>query len=269
MNVQLTEVTGDVAKAKTLLVSEVYGPVIQGEGGVIGVPTVFVRLGGCDFKCGQDASGDFTRPFVCDSLYAVLPKFKHEWIKLTADDVFAKVQELVGAPVLITLSGGNPALQDCSRLIYLAHRAHYPVAIETQGTKYPHWAGSLDQITISPKPPSSGMETDWTQLSVWMETFGYSPINLYVKVVIFNDEDFEYAGLVRSLCQAIKAPLFLQAGTSNPYAETDATSDLDHFRAAILSRTEWLSQKVLDARWYDTRVLPQMHALIHGSKRAI
>lgn len=32
-------------------VSEVFGPTVQGEGDVVGLPTVFVRTGGCDFLC--------------------------------------------------------------------------------------------------------------------------------------------------------------------------------------------------------------------------
>ena len=37
-----------VSEGRSVTVSEVFGPVIQGEGGVIGRPTVFVRTGGCD-----------------------------------------------------------------------------------------------------------------------------------------------------------------------------------------------------------------------------
>ena len=31
-------------------ISEIFGPTIQGEGALIGRPTVFVRTGGCDFR---------------------------------------------------------------------------------------------------------------------------------------------------------------------------------------------------------------------------
>lgn len=32
-------------------ISEIFGPTIQGEGALIGEPTVFVRTGGCDYRC--------------------------------------------------------------------------------------------------------------------------------------------------------------------------------------------------------------------------
>ena len=50
-------------------VSEIFGPTIQGEGVLIGLPTVFVRTGGCDYRCSW-----------CDSLHAVDPKYRHDWV---------------------------------------------------------------------------------------------------------------------------------------------------------------------------------------------
>ena len=37
-------------------VSEIFGPTIQGEGVLIGLPTVFVRTGGCDYRCSLGAT---------------------------------------------------------------------------------------------------------------------------------------------------------------------------------------------------------------------
>ena len=41
-------------------VNEIFGPTIQGEGALIGQPTIFVRTGGCDYRCSW-----------CDTLHAV------------------------------------------------------------------------------------------------------------------------------------------------------------------------------------------------------
>ena len=46
-------------------ISEIFGPTIQGEGALIGQPTVFVRTGGCDYRCAW-----------CDSLHAVDSRFR-------------------------------------------------------------------------------------------------------------------------------------------------------------------------------------------------
>jgi 7-carboxy-7-deazaguanine synthase len=53
-------------------ISEIFGPTIQGEGPLIGRPTVFVRTGGCDYRCSW-----------CDTLYAVLPEYRDEWKLMT------------------------------------------------------------------------------------------------------------------------------------------------------------------------------------------
>jgi 7-carboxy-7-deazaguanine synthase len=48
-------------------ISEIFGPTIQGEGPLIGRPTVFVRTAGCDYRCTW-----------CDTLYAVLLEYHDE-----------------------------------------------------------------------------------------------------------------------------------------------------------------------------------------------
>src|SRR5581483_8718659 len=54
----------------------------------------------------------------CDTLYAVLPEHKSEWYPMTTEEVFAEVQRLSGnKPILVTLSGGNPAIQPLGDLI--------------------------------------------------------------------------------------------------------------------------------------------------------
>lgn len=107
-----------------IAISEIFGPTIQGEGAGIGVPTIFVRTGGCDFLCDW-----------CDTLHAVDRKLKHTWPLTSASDVMAKVQQLSHfQPMLITLSGGNPALQPLESLIDLGHQLGYRFAMETQGS---------------------------------------------------------------------------------------------------------------------------------------
>src|SRR5262249_17228736 len=89
------------AMKDSIRISEIFGPTIQGEGPLIGRPTVFVRTGGCDYRCSW-----------CDTLYAVLPEYRDEWTPMTPRAIMARVNELAGGePVLISLSGGNPALQ--------------------------------------------------------------------------------------------------------------------------------------------------------------
>ena len=67
----------------TLRIAEIFGPTIQGEGALIGEPTVFVRAGGCDYRCSW-----------CDSLHAVDSQYRHSWAPLSPEDVWRKVRRL-------------------------------------------------------------------------------------------------------------------------------------------------------------------------------
>ena len=79
----------------TLRINEVFGPTIQGEGPMIGTPTIFVRAGGCDYRC-----------IWCDTAHAVLTEYRHEWKPMMSAEVMTQVRALSG-PCLVTLSGGN------------------------------------------------------------------------------------------------------------------------------------------------------------------
>ena len=52
------------AKPAEIRVSEIFGPTIQGEGVLIGLPTVFVRTGGCDYRWIRRSRDDLSS---CDS----------------------------------------------------------------------------------------------------------------------------------------------------------------------------------------------------------
>ena len=137
-------------------ISEIFGPTVQGEGLLIGKPTVFVRTGGCDFRCSW-----------CDTLYAVLPEYRHDWVPMTPEEILAEIARLAGgAPILVTLSGGNPAIQPLGELIAAGRNNGYTFAMETQGSVFAPWFAALDWLVLSPKPPSSGMATDWAPRSM-------------------------------------------------------------------------------------------------------
>ena len=101
-----------------------FGPTIQGEGVLIGLPTVFVRTGGCDYRCSW-----------CDSLHAVDSRYRDDWTPMTPQAVWDEVKRLSGGvPLTVSLSGGNPAIQPLGELIRLGHRDGYRFALETQGS---------------------------------------------------------------------------------------------------------------------------------------
>jgi 7-carboxy-7-deazaguanine synthase len=241
---------------RTIAVSEAFGPTIQGEGALIGKPTVFVRTGGCEYRCAW-----------CDTLYAVLPEHKDEWHAMSTEEVFAEVQRLSGnKPILVTLSGGNPAIQPLEPLIDLGHAHGYTFTIETQGSVAQPWFAKLDYLTLSPKPPSSKQVTRWERLdrciSYARGKAGETGPQTSLKVVVFDEEDYAYARYVATRYPDV--PMYLQAGNHTPPHLADQI-DIP----GILSRMDWLIERVMQDQWYAATVLPQIHVLLWGNKRGV
>jgi 7-carboxy-7-deazaguanine synthase len=242
---------------------------------MIGRPTVFVRLGGCDYRCSW-----------CDSLHAVLPEHRHKWTQMPPEDVLMDVCRLTGdQPILITLSGGNPALQNgCEELIRLGHQQGFTFTMETQGSIIHDWMAQLDHLCISPKPPSSGMTTNWSTLGELLGmrslsglSYRYRPKDTILKVVVFTGnafkKDFEYAAQVHELAVHYDVPLYLQVGNDDVTVREGVSlgnfAALDRQRGELLSSLKVLAEKVLEQGWYDTRVLPQLHCLIWGNRLGV
>jgi 7-carboxy-7-deazaguanine synthase len=238
----------------TIRISEIFGPTIQGEGPLIGRPTVFVRTAGCDYRCAW-----------CDTLYAVLPTYHGEWTSMSPRDVLERVDSLAGgAPVLITVSGGNPALQPIGDLIALGRPRGHNFAIETQGSIAQPWFADLDWLILSPKPPSSGMKTDWAAFDACIAAARGRP-RCALKIVVFDDMDYAYARSVAERCPAL--PVYLQVGNPAPLtaASKDDAADIDD----LMRRFRWLIDKVTGDRWFAATVLPQLHVLTWGNKRGV
>jgi 7-carboxy-7-deazaguanine synthase len=240
--------------SEKIRISEIFGPTIQGEGMLIGQPTVFVRTGGCDYRCAW-----------CDTLHAVDNSYRHDWLPMSVDAVWERVRELSGGvPLTVSLSGGNPAIQPLAGLIRRGKRDGYRFAIETQGSVARPWFADLDVLVLSPKPPSSGMDTDWQVLADCLEAAAGGP-RIGLKFVVFDDADYAFA---RDAAERFPdLPVYLQPGnhTPPPPDDDDARIDLD----GIMDRMLWLVDKVTADRWFAATVLPQLHVLLWGNRRGV
>lgn len=244
-----------MSEAKLIRVSEIFGPTVQGEGLLIGRPTVFVRTGGCDFRCSW-----------CDTLYAVLPEYHDEWRPMSPEAIMAEVARLSGSkPILVTLSGGNPALQPLAPLIALGRDAGYGFAIETQGSVAQPWFADLDWLVLSPKPPSSGMATDWTAFDDCLAQAGTRP-NLVLKCVVFDQADYDFAR--DAAARYPHLPVCLSVGNHTPAAPNPAGQDGVDV-AGLMARFRWLVEKVAADHWHEATVLPQLHVLAWGNARGV
>lgn len=236
----------------SIRISEIFGPTVQGEGPLIGRPTVFVRTGGCDYRC-----------LWCDTLYAVLPEYRDDWTLMSSAEIMARVEALAGAtPLLVSLSGGNPAIQPLAPLIECGRSKGYTFALETQGSVSQPWFAALDWLMLSPKAPSSGMATDWQAFDDCLEAAANGP-RCVLKIAVFDDEDYAYAR--RAADRYPSLPVYLQVGNPAPAVATDGTADIDD----LMRRFRWLVDKVAADRWFTATILPQLHVLAWGGIRGV
>lgn len=244
----------DVATGRvTLPVMELFGPTLQGEGPQQGRPAYFVRFGGCDFRCTW-----------CDSLHAVDPAtVRSESRRLSSKEIVRELGALPAGPDLVVISGGNPALHELSELADLLHAAGYSIAVETQGTRWKPWLASVDCLVVSPKGPSSGMdsEVNRTALEAFLSEAEKAGVRLHLKVVVFDDGDLGYARWIASTYPGHE--LFLSVGT-------DLGLDDDATVSRMLVRLRWLSEAVArESAFSNARVAPQQHVLTWGTRKGV
>ena len=117
-------------------------------------------------------------------------------------------------------------------------RRGYQVAVETQGSVWRDWLARVDRLTISPKPPSSGMATakHAAQIERFMDKAprdrsSNAPV---LKIVCFDDTDLAWAA--DFVTRYPELPLYLSAGTPVPAPP--------RLRDAVGERYRWLCERV-------------------------
>jgi 7-carboxy-7-deazaguanine synthase len=246
-------VDGGMSKIPVL---EIFGPTIQGEGMVIGQKTMFVRTAGCDYSCSW-----------CDSAFTWDGSAKDDIQLMTAEEIWAELKRVGGDNFsFVTISGGNPALlKNLEVFIDLLKENEIKIGIETQGSRWQDWFVNVDELTISPKPPSSNMVTNFEILDSIFKNLIDNDFKHQVslKVVIFDEADLEYAKMVHNRYAAI--PFYLQVGNDDI---TNANNN--ELIQKLLMKYEWLVNCVVsDQQLNDVKVLPQLHALLWGNKRGV
>lgn len=133
-----------------LIVSEIFGATIQGEGPNAGRVATFVRLGLCNLDCAW-----------CDTPYTWdwtgkngPPQDKTVLLHRSVSAVASDVRDR-GAPLTV-ITGGEPMLQAKAVRALIVDLAS-PIEIETNGTIPPPERWPV-RFNVSPKLPSSGVD---------------------------------------------------------------------------------------------------------------
>lgn len=104
---------------------------IQGEGVLLGVPMVFIRLAGCSVNCGG-----------CDTDY----RHARDW---TLAEIDAEIKVVRGNATWVWVTGGEPADHDLWQLLEVA-RLNGRVALVTSGRRAILALRLVDFLCVSP-----------------------------------------------------------------------------------------------------------------------
>jgi 7-carboxy-7-deazaguanine synthase len=136
-----------------LLVSEVFGPTLQGEGPNTGQTAAFIRLGSCNLSCRW-----------CDTAFTWDQNrydLARELRVSRTQDVAAEALAL--SPRLVILTGGEPGLQagEAARLMRILGAAGCRVEVETSGTvPLGAMVDATALLVVSPKLSNAGMRPE-------------------------------------------------------------------------------------------------------------
>jgi 7-carboxy-7-deazaguanine synthase len=214
---------------------------LQGEGSLVGVPSVFVRTSGCNLRCRW-----------CDTPYTSWQPEGTDW---PLDRILDEVRAHPARHVVVT--GGEPMI--APEIVPLTERlraAGLHITIETAGTVFEPVA--CDLMSISPKLSNSTPDGPWAaqhdrvriQLEVLrqlMERFEYQ-----LKFVMECPQDRdEVSGLVEALGADRGRVILMPEGTD---------------RERIGERSVWLAEICKQEGF---RFSPRLHVDLWGNRRGV
>lgn len=219
-----------------LMVSEIFGPTIQGEGPAIGTPAIFLRLMGCNLACRW-----------CDTAYtwdASRYDLAAERERLSVAEVAARIEQL--GPHLLVISGGEPMLQQARLQTLVERMPGRLIHVETAGTVAPVLRGV--SYVVSLKLFHSGNPGELRYRPEVIDRFMRDAPVLAWKFVVADPRDL--AEVDEIVQRHHLAPVYLMPeGTDS---------------AVLASRMKWLVPLAAE-RGY--AVTPRLHIDIWGAAR--
>ncbi len=228
-----------------MLISEIFHS-IQGEGELIGVPSVFVRTSGCNLRCNW-----------CDTPYA---SWNPEGIQMNVEEIVAAIAAFPSKHVVLT--GGEPMIApEIHELAFRLQERAYHITIETAATVRPRGI-ACDLASLSPKlahsAPDARLDDTWRKkheelrwqpavVENWIAAGDYQ-----LKFVVGSESDLaEIEAMIRETGCAVPASkvLLMPEGTTVE---------------VLRERAVWLSE-LCKARGY--RYALRLHVELYGNKR--
>lgn len=215
---------------------------LQGEGSLVGMPSVFIRTSGCNLRCAW-----------CDTPYT---SWRPEGADLPLEQILDEVKAHHPARHVV-VTGGEPMIApEIIPLTERLRRLGLHITIETAGTVFQPVA--CDLMSISPKLANSTPEGNWAAqherlrirpdvLRKLMTGYEYQ-----LKFVIEKPEDLqEVRGLVASLSADTRRVILMPEGTD---------------RDVLRERGAWLADI---AKSEGFRFTPRLHVELWGNRQGV
>ena len=214
---------------------------IQGEGSLVGVPSVFVRTSGCNLRCRW-----------CDTPYT---SWQPEGVEWTLDRILDEVKSHPARHVVVT--GGEPMI--APEIVPLTERlraAGLHITIETAGTVFE--PVSCDLMSISPKlsnsTPEGPFQAQHERLRIQPGVLGrlMARYDYQLKFVVERPEDVaEAAALADGLGADRGRVILMPEGTD---------------RERLAERSRWLAEICKQEGF---RFSPRLHVDLWGNQRGV
>ncbi len=214
---------------------------IQGEGALVGVPSVFIRTSGCNLRCSW-----------CDTPYT---SWQPEGNELALEQILDEVKAHPARHVVVT--GGEPMiLPDIVPLTERLRALGLHITVETAGTVFRPVA--CDLMSISPKLSNSTPSAPWgaqhdrlrIQPEVLAELMGRYPYQLKFVIAQPGDMD-EVRALLETLGADRERVILMPEGID---------------REVLRERSLWLAEICKDEGF---RFSPRLHVELYGNRRGV
>lgn len=218
---------------------------IQGEGALLGVPSVFVRTSGCNLRCTW-----------CDTPYT---SWQPEGRDMTLEEISTTVSAFPAFHVVVT--GGEPMIApQITDLTARLRKAGLHITIETAGTVCV--PVSCDLMSISPKLKNSvPLTREDGRWAAQHERLRFQPEILerlmadyeyQLKFVVTAPEDLPEIAQIRDILNADRSRIILMPEGSD--------------RDTLRDRGVWLAE-ICKAEGY--RYSPRLHVDLWGNRRGV
>lgn len=222
---------------------------IQGEGGLAGTPSVFVRTSGCNLRC-----------WFCDTPYTSWEpeRTRVEWLRLVE-----QILEIDCGHVVVT--GGEPLLQpDIVPLTVRVKEAGRHITIETAGTIFRPVCADL--ISLSPKlsnsTPSESHRSGGSRYAARHERLRHSPETVRR---LTSEYDYQVKFVVDELFDLEEIDAYLDRAC---HLDRDKVFLMPQARSAaeLAEKSGWIEE---EAQRRGVRTSPRLHVEWWGNRRGV